>query len=540
MRFRSLPVRLSRLSLLLCLWLAPSPAARCAEPAVAPLPAAVAQGQARALIHATGATSGDVLWIEVVNLTSQERRWVIPRGAVAASQSSLAPDMAVRRVKGESVDSKRYAPGEIIQLAPGQTGSFVCEAYSLNFAKADAAPNVRFELSPPQPFPRCLFEEADRSRVPSRVIQAALWIHSNNVALSDLARQFPVSRDEFVLAQGLVRMCESRLQGQTAAPGPAIGGAQSAASPTLPPRGATLEDLPDLQGAKPDQSPLLQLEAGSVSYALTQGEVTASIPILFRWNAARSQRPRQCLSCVRFESQGPPTSAVPKSLPFEDDAGRYDAVVERGILRGRGEIVYAVFRDLTPAADEQLLESLFDNEEQMRRYRISNVVRVPVDWDSAVLAPAEPALVLAPTPSPTPPPAPQPAPTPASTPQAAALRPQPTPTPRTGPVEVALPLKNGGILRGFLIGREDGNLVLESRSRRFTYDPKGLKHSPAQLLAEAKRARAAGLPATALQYAATAAFLLDNPSEAEALVQDCRKALAEELRAQDSGPRTKG
>ncbi len=100
-----------------------------------------------------------------------------------------------------------------------------------------------------------------------------------------------------------------------------------------------------------------------------------------------------------------------------------------------------------------------------------------------------------------------------------------TPVPlqkRDWPVYIALPLKNGGILRGDLTGKENGKLVVKVGSQKIRFDPARLKHSPEQLLAEAQSAYAGNHKHTARQYAATAMLLLDDPTEAKALLEKCR------------------
>jgi hypothetical protein len=223
---------------------------------------------------------------------------------------------------------------------------------------------------------------------------------------------------------------------------------------------------------------------------------------------------------MRFETPDVTSAVMVANLDFNETEGRYDMVVEQGKLEGRGELVYGVFGNLTTAALQPELEALFDAEGEGAARRISNWLRMPLDWglEEQPLASASEASS---------PPKEKDIPLVQDMEETASATPRPrlTPVPledRDWPVWVALPLKNGGILRGNLSGMQDGRLVVQVGSQRILFDPARLKHSPRELLAEAQSAYAGGGGHSARQYAAAAMLLLENPAEAKALFDKCK------------------
>ncbi|MCX7017006.1 MAG: hypothetical protein NTW86_31345 [Candidatus Sumerlaeota bacterium] len=516
--------------LLSILWLAavgqaspfeqPTPAAQSGLAAPSPLIVAIAAGEAQIVATALGGTSGDTLRLEVVNQTAQERTWRLLPGAVALSGNPAVPDFAIRRIRGRSVDPQRYEPTDVIQLKPGETGVYVCEAYSMNFQRENPSSAARYTLSAPRPPLQKLFQAAERANPSTRAMQAAVWGLLTQIKKDDLMRRFPVSDEEYALAEGLIRMSEGQPQPALT---PLFG--SSAPAPTFAaPRLATVADLPSPSGepaSEPASGPTLQLKAGFVSFAQRDGQPVASAPILFQWTVPTSARPQTYVGALRFEGEDVVTSVSPGDIRFDEDAGRFDALVPRGDLRGQGDLVYAVIGGVSPQTDPAKLDELFDTPEELRRQSVSNILRIPVNWD-ALGAASRPAAAGAPASS-SAAPASRPAATPAAT---GRRRPRPSSAPTS--VEVSLPLKNGGMLHGVLIGVENGQLVLEYKSRRFTCDPRKLSETPEQLLAEALKAHADGRDSTALQYAFAASLLLKDPTEAKALVGECRKSLGVE------------
>jgi hypothetical protein len=501
-----------------------------------PLGAAVSVGEARMVLRGAGVkrdgdSSGDSLRLEVENLAGEERVWEIPRGALAVSKAPATAKMVVRRLKGKVYDEKRYEPAETVRLEPGEKAVYVLEAYSLNHSRGNISRSDRFDLKGVLPFFAVLFEEADRMRTSVRAVQAAVWIRTSGVTRSDLASRFPVSPEDYAMAQGLVRLAEEKFL------------ADSTGKRVRPPLLTPLLLGTAAPGSTPaaPSGPALELSAGPATHARgADGERSVTIPILYQWNVEEAQRPRQYVAALRFESPETTSAVVASGLVFDGESGRFDAVTQQGGLSGTGSLAYAVFGDLTPVADQSVLKALFTGEEAEEGYRLSNILRVPVDWDAPAGTPASP--------SPTPIPAPMPAPAPASPPvqtppqpprqtpasartpmPPAAAVPSPPPAPAVAPyvhepIAVVLPLKNRGLLSGRLEGVEDGRLVLSNRGRRFTFDPAEFLHTPEQFLSEARKAHAEGRRATALQYAAVAALLLEEPSEARALVRKLRGA----------------
>ncbi len=485
---------------------------------------AIAAEEVRVDARGTGASAGDCLRLEVVNLTDQDKVLILPSGVVAHSEDPGAPDMAIQTLKGKLHDAKRYEQTKAIRLGPNESAAYICEAFSMDFKKGTPETSTRFRLGARKAFLQCLFNEARDARPSLRALQAAIWIHYSKTTREELDRQFPVSSPDFAVAQGLVRVCETKLSGGKVKPGP---GNDDEFDPLKPPSGYVPLRYRDDEDEDEAPTEDLTLKAGKAVFSGKKDERSVTVPLLFKWNVPPDDRARICAAVMRFDTPEAQSAVMVANLDFSETEGRYDMVVTQGKLAGRGELVYGVFRSLTNAALQPELESLFETEEGETSRRISNWLRIPLDWDKGEQPrPADSR------------PASQPAspliekaisavrditkPTPASAPTP---RPRLTPVPlekRDWPVYVALPLANGGVLRGDLSGKQNGHLVVKIGTQRILFDPARLKHSAEQLLAEAKTAYNEGRKHAARQYAAAATLLLEDSTEAKALLEKCR------------------
>ncbi len=340
---------------------------RSVAPAAETLPAALAQNLAQAVIRGANASSGDSLVIEATNLTGQEQAWRIAPGTLARSRHPNAPDMAIRRVKGRRFDAARYQPGEAIRLGPHESAAFVCEAYSLDFRKANPASAHLFQFDKPDAMAQRLFAAAQQIQAPPRAIQAAIWIARNGAGQAELARRFPVLPGEFAMAQGLVRMAESA---------PASGLAAGALSrpATASPSAPAVE---------------LSIEADAPEFAFGEDGLAVSIPIRYKWEIAPARRPRIVAICHRLESAAGAGPIAIEAPALADGEGRFLLAVEGLDPAFGGELAIAALRDVTIATAADQARQLFEEDAPKPRGRISNMLRVPLaGGPAAASAPA--------------------------------------------------------------------------------------------------------------------------------------------------------
>lgn len=472
------------------------------------------QGQVRVtLTSARGTTSGDSMSMQVLNVSSSEVTLEVPSGLIARPENAAAPSMAIRALKGRRVDEDRYEPLQSIRLKPNEQAVYVLEAYSVEIGKPAPAQNSVYSLDGMHEDLGRLFAMASKLDVKQGTLQAAVWILTSPLPLEQLKNAIPVSPQEFGVAADLAQ--EAKRKGAPIAP-------------TLPTQSAALQ-TPVASAAR--QAPLIVLESTSIQIGQEGKRRSATVGLRYKWSVPPAQRPAVYVVAVRFESSEMTSAVVPGRMVFDGGEGAYESVVEQGALQGKGELVYAVLRDMTEATDSVKLNKIFDEfSKQTPPGVISNVLRVPVDWRTQGDTPLDHALAVisgtpvlatvtpAATAIATPIPAQGPAATPKSLMAAAAKTPAALDKALATPVTIDLQMKNGGILRGELLGVRQGKLVLKGRMREFEFTPSPLGTAE-EILAQAQSAQKSGKMPEAAQWAAIASLLLQDPSPANAILQ---------------------
>lgn len=481
------------------------------------MPATIMQGvisnEVQVQLSSLGATSGDSLVMDVRNLSKVQQIWEVPPGLVVEPQSASAPPMVIRALKGRRVDESRYEAMDRIQLEGGASGQFVLEGYSMDMRRSATTNGAAYTISALRNDLAQMFAISVKTGATSRVVQTAVWLAAMDVPPAQIqaALQLPVA--EFNQALNLASTVRSDLK-ISATPRPAVLPMQSA--PTTKPASG---------------EPPLFLEFKKLTIGSDAKRRSATVRMAYRWTVPPEKRPSVYIIAVRFESAEVVSAVVPARMEFDGNDGEYESVVEQGALKGKGDFVYAVLGDMTAATGVEVLNKKFDEfAKQPSKELLSNILRVPVDWRANSDSPLDSALALISAPASAPAsqpisvsPMPQfsPKPTPVM-----AKRPQPSPTatpkPMTRVLEkpqvIDLPLKNGGVLRGELLGMRDGQLVMKGRAWEFEFDPASIG-TPQEILAEAQSALQAGRGSHARQLASIAGLLLDDPSPAAAILQ---------------------
>ncbi len=484
---------------------------------------AIAARRASVKIASLGHLSGDALVAEVSNNSSGNADWSLEPGQLAEPDNALAPRMVIRRVKGRRVDAERYEPLESIQLQRGEKGQFVLEAYSTEIRKPEPAKGTAYLLSQVRPDLAQVFSDATRLGVSGQVVQTAIWILTTDEPMEDLQKAIPVAEKDFHTASDLAQRARPLLPGKSGVAAQAI-----APLPQLTPPPAPVS-----------YTPLVMLRADGLTIGQTGKNRSATLRLGYEWQVAPDQRPSNYTVCLRFESAKLTSAVVPGRMEFDGNDGMYQSVVEQGVLEGKGTLVYAVFRDIPETISPVVLTQMFDNlGKEPQSALMSNVLKVPIDWGSKAESALDVALEVIST-SPT-------LSNKAGAPEAhllftdkysakgnatpaAMMTPTPQPTPQTEmdrvlpqAVAINLPLKNGGVLTGHLIGCRAGKLVLRGQKVEFEFDPRTIGADPNDILNQAQAQLAARHPDLAMQLAVIGGMFLADPAPAVAIIQQAQ------------------
>ena len=154
---------------------------------------AVADGVVRVAFNSVGASSGDSVLLTVSKTPSARPGLFeldLPAGTVLKARSDESQDLVVVAVRGRALPDGRIRPGNRILVASRRPVTYVIAAYCTDGEKSDPEPGSRYALGGRDAGLACVARAGLGLPVP--VMQAAVWMRSEQIDLEAVAQRLPV------------------------------------------------------------------------------------------------------------------------------------------------------------------------------------------------------------------------------------------------------------------------------------------------------------------------------------------------------------
>ena len=165
-----------------------------AEDAVS-LDQAIREGKVKVEITALGGSTGDTILLNVQRQVPATLRLSLKPGTVFKSTSGRVQDMVGLAIKGERVSKQAYRRSDVILLRDDSRHAYVVEAYGLDFHKPNPGAGDRFTISSADSRASQILLTGKKQGATIKVLQIALWIDREDVALSQLKRRLTHHRN---------------------------------------------------------------------------------------------------------------------------------------------------------------------------------------------------------------------------------------------------------------------------------------------------------------------------------------------------------
>jgi len=171
---------------------------------------AISAGQATAVFHGTGGSSGDSVMAEVSRgpkAPAAERTVSVPPGSKLASSDAGAQGMMILGVAGRVTGPNSYEPTDNIVIPARGSATYALRAFCSEFHKDNPSTSTEFTLGSPDRTLACIARRSESGNLSIEATQAAVWMYTDGVTYGEMNQKFPISTGDWNQARGVASAC---------------------------------------------------------------------------------------------------------------------------------------------------------------------------------------------------------------------------------------------------------------------------------------------------------------------------------------------
>jgi hypothetical protein len=245
--------------------------AQAPRPAALTLQDAIASGKVTAEFNGTGGSSGDSVKARLAKGPKAGPGPLavdLPSGSELESNDAAAQNMMVAAVRGVDMGGRMIEPASRIVLTGNKPVTYVLGAFCVQFEKQNPSPSTSFTLRGRDPVLACIARQTRTLSV--EAIQAAVWMHTDNVTFGHINEKFPVSGQDWAAAQKAFQTCQGAASNPGTVPAQTLSMSPRGGGESLTGTRQNSGKAPPPPGAEKPPSPFLGFQSSEFRSALGQ------------------------------------------------------------------------------------------------------------------------------------------------------------------------------------------------------------------------------------------------------------------------------